>query len=131
VDPSTAILEVAVHKGFKALDTVPHVLTAATVAELASIHIVQPADVPNGNWLIPGYPSAGQQAFGDSLLSAHPFVRIPSTVSRHGWNLLFDASISKGKYSTQLQEPFALDPRLHPPSRQNCRIGMGATELAT
>jgi RES domain-containing protein len=107
------------------------VLTAATVAELASIHIVQPADVPNGNWLIPGYPSAGQQAFGDSLLSAHPFVRIPSTVSRHGWNLLFDASISKGKYSTQLQKPFALDPRLHPPSRQNCRIGMGATELAT
>ena len=27
IDPATAILEVAVHKGFKALDTVPHVLT--------------------------------------------------------------------------------------------------------
>jgi RES domain-containing protein len=39
VDPSTAILEVAVHKGFKALDTVPHVLTAAIVAEPASVHI--------------------------------------------------------------------------------------------
>ncbi|WP_394365137.1 RES family NAD+ phosphorylase [Pseudomonas canadensis] len=25
--PSTAILEVAVHKGFQALDTIPHVLT--------------------------------------------------------------------------------------------------------
>ena len=31
VDPATAILEVAVHKGFPALDTVPHVLTAMEV----------------------------------------------------------------------------------------------------
>ena len=28
-DPATAILEVAVHKGFHVLDTVPHVLTTA------------------------------------------------------------------------------------------------------
>jgi RES domain-containing protein len=29
IDPATAILEVAVHKGFKALDTVAHVLKAS------------------------------------------------------------------------------------------------------
>ena len=116
VDPSTAILEVAVHKGFRALDTVAHVLTAAIVAEPTTIHIVQPADVPNANWLRPGYPSAGPQAFGDTMLSAYPFVLLPSAVSTHSLNLLFDASISKGMYSIQLQEPFALDPRLHPPS---------------
>ena len=32
IDPSTAILEVAVHKGFRTLDTVPHVLTAFEIA---------------------------------------------------------------------------------------------------
>ena len=32
VDPATAILEVAVHKGFKALDIVPHVMTAVTIS---------------------------------------------------------------------------------------------------
>jgi RES domain-containing protein len=116
VDPSTAILEVAVHKGFKALDTVPHVLTAAIVAKPASVHVVHPADVPNANWLRPGYPSAGQQAFGDSLLSAYPFVVVPSAISSHSWNLLFDASISNAMYAMQLQEPFALDPRLHSPA---------------
>ncbi len=42
VDPATAILEVAVHKGFKALDTVAHILTAAIIAEPASIHVVDP-----------------------------------------------------------------------------------------
>ena len=33
LDPATAILEVAVHKGFRALDTVPHVLTALTITD--------------------------------------------------------------------------------------------------
>jgi RES domain-containing protein len=88
----------------------------ASEVRCSTVHIVRPADVANANWLRPGYPSAGQQAFGDSLLSAHPFVLIPSAVSTHSWNLLFDASISRCMYSMQLQEPFALDPRLHPPS---------------
>ena len=116
VDPATAILEVAVHKGFKSLDTVPHVLTSAVVINPASAHVVQPKSVPNGNWLRPGFPSAGQQEFGDNLLSAHPFVLIPSAVSIHSWNLLFDAEVANGLYSMQSQEEFALDPRLHPPS---------------
>ena len=52
VDPATAILEVAVHKGFRALDTVLHVLTAITVDPTA-VFVVDPAMIPNPNWLRP------------------------------------------------------------------------------
>src|SRR5690606_17642057 len=68
LDPATAILEVAVHKGFRALDTVAHRMTAAVIADTGDIHIVDPQTVPNRNWLRPGIPGAGQQAFGDELL---------------------------------------------------------------
>jgi RES domain-containing protein len=115
VDPATAILEVAVHKGFKALDIVPHVMTAITIATLVGVHIVDPASVPNSNWLRPGMPSAGQQGWGDSLLAVHPFVLIPSVVSIHSWNLVFVAARAAGRYSS-VQEAFALDPRLHLPA---------------
>jgi RES domain-containing protein len=115
LDPATAILEVAVHKGFVALDTVAHVLTAATVLDLSRTHIVQPDDVPNPNWLRPGVPGAGQQAFGDALLAEHPFVLIPSAVSTHSWNVIFIASIANAFYALRSQERFALDTRLHPP----------------
>lgn len=116
VDPATAILEVAVHKTFRALDTVRHVLTALKVHDASAIHVVQPEMVPNPNWLRPGIPGAGQQAFGDILLAAHLFVVIPSAVSTHSWNLIFDAARAKGAYSIELQERFALDTRLHPPA---------------
>ena len=36
LEPATAILEVAVHKKFKALDTAPHTLTSARVIDLSS-----------------------------------------------------------------------------------------------
>ena len=117
IDPATAILEVAVHKGFKALDTVPHVLTAMTIAEPSSVHVVDPASVPNPKWLRPGIPSTGQQAFGDALLARHKFVVIPSTVSTQRWNLIFVAPTPAGAYTVRSQQPFALDPRLHPPTR--------------
>ena len=42
VDPAAAILEIAVHKGFVALDTVPHILTAVTIIEPGSVHVVAP-----------------------------------------------------------------------------------------
>lgn len=114
IDPATAILEVAVHKTFRVLDTVPHVLTSVRLTNLAGVHVVQPGDVPNPNWLRPGIPSSGQQAFGDTLLAAHRFVLIPSTVSRHSWNLLFDPLRARGHYAMGTQERFALDTRLHP-----------------
>ncbi|WP_026605577.1 RES family NAD+ phosphorylase [Methylocapsa acidiphila] len=115
IDPATAILEVAVHKGFKALDTVPHVLTAVTITEPSSVHIVESAAVPNPNWLRPGIPSAGQQAFGDALLVRHKFVLIPSAVSTYSWSLIFVGTTAAGAYALRSQEPFALDTSLHPP----------------
>jgi RES domain-containing protein len=116
LDPATAILEVAIHKGFKALDTIPHVLTALTITDLPGVHVVDPASVPNANWLRPGFPSAGQQVFGDALLARHAFVVIPSAVSTHSWNVIFVTATAAGAYTPKIQERFALDPRLHPPS---------------
>ncbi|NNB42334.1 RES family NAD+ phosphorylase [Pseudomonas chlororaphis] len=117
LDASTAILEVAVHKGFKALDCLPHILTAARVLDPSKVHTVRPEDIPNPNWLIPGTPSHSQQAFGASLLEQHPFVLIPSSVSRHSWNLLINPLLATGLYELVLQERFALDGRLSPPER--------------
>ncbi|HXQ68118.1 MAG: RES family NAD+ phosphorylase [Alphaproteobacteria bacterium] len=114
IDPATAVLEVAVHTGFKALDTVPHVLTSMTIAERSSVYVVEPTSVPNPNWLRPGIPSAGQQAFGTALLAWHKFIVIPSAVSTHSWNLIFVRTSAAGAYAVKSQEPFALDPRLHP-----------------
>lgn len=114
LDPATAIVEVAVHKGFAALDTVAHVLTSAIIDCKVPLHVVWPQDVPNRNWLHPAPPSAGQQKFGDELLAAHGFVLLPSVVSTHSWNLIFLAG-SAG-YRIDFQERFALDTRLHPPT---------------
>jgi RES domain-containing protein len=114
IDPATAILEVAVHTGFKTLDTVPHVLTAIDITAPSSVHVILPAAIPDPNWLRPGIPGAGQQAFGDRLLAQHKFLLIPSTVSTHSWNLIFVATEAAGAYSLRLQEAFALDSRLHP-----------------
>jgi RES domain-containing protein len=115
-DPATAMLEVAVHVGFKVLDTVPYVISAARIPDIAEVHVVKPHDVPNPNWLRPGALSAGQQAFGDDLLGRHRFVAIPSTVSAHSWNLIINPLKAAGFYSVESQEPFALDTRLHPPA---------------
>ena len=112
LDPATALLEVAVHVGFTALDTVPHVLTALAIAEPSTIHVVKPETLDPA-WLKPGLPHEAQQVFGDSLLEAHDFIAIPSAVSRHSWNLVFDSTRAKGRYQMELQENFVLDPRLH------------------
>jgi RES domain-containing protein len=115
-DPAVTILEVAAHKTFKALDTVPHILTSLEVLSsvLNDIFIVKPDDLPNPNWLLSSTSSAGQKAFGDHLLAKHPFVVIPSVPAAHSWNLLFDANVAKGLYTLASQEPFGLDTRLHP-----------------
>ena len=117
LDPATAILEVAVHKTFGALDAAPHVLTSASILDPAKIHVVTAADVPNSNWLRPGVPSAGQQRFGDHLLAAHPFVLFPSVISTHSWNVVFAPGMAPGGYQLLTQDPFALDGRLNPPAR--------------
>lgn len=117
IDPSTAILEVAVHKGFKTLDTVSHVLTSFEITSPSTIHVVDASDIPNANWLRPGIPSAGQQRFGDALLADHTFFVIPSAVSWHSWNIVFDPDRAAGHYQRTMREDFALDTRLHPPAQ--------------
>jgi RES domain-containing protein len=82
----------------------------------ADIVVVHPDAVPNPNWLRPGTPSAGQQACGARLLAARRFVLIPSTVSTHRWNLIFDSARTAGAYAQLAQEQFVLDTRLHPPA---------------
>jgi RES domain-containing protein len=93
------------------------VLTSVRIEQPASVHVVQPKAVPNPNWLRPGYPSAGQQEFGDRLLVKHAFIVIPSVVSTHSWNLMFDPARAQGAYTLVKQESFALDTRLHRPRR--------------
>jgi len=114
-DPATAILEVAVHKGFAVLDTVPHVLTGARILDANHVRVVMPDEVPNAAWLRPGSPSRGQQAFGRALLDQHVFVLIPSAVSEESWNLLFNPNRAAEKYERETQRRFALDTRLNPP----------------
>lgn len=116
LDPATAILELAVHKGFAALDRVAHVLTSARIVDPGAVRVVTAEDVPNPHWLHPGAIGAGQQAFGDALLRAHRFVLVPSVVSGHSWNVLFEPGAARGRYDAVRQEAFALDPRLHPPA---------------
>ncbi|MBN9461305.1 MAG: RES domain-containing protein [Burkholderiales bacterium] len=114
LDAATAIIEVAVHKGFRALDTVPHVSTVLEIHDPEHVHVALPSEIPNATWLLPGIPSAGQQAFGASLLAAHRFIAIPSSASRQSWNLIFDPDRAKGSYAVVLQEPLAIDTRLNP-----------------
>ncbi|MGQ0565692.1 MAG: RES family NAD+ phosphorylase [Gemmobacter sp.] len=113
-DPSTAILENIVHRGLAELDAKPHVLTRAILGDPSLVHIVMPSEVPNPHWLVPSRPTDGQQAFGAAMLAAHVFVALPSVVSRHSWNVIFDPARAAGRYGAVMQEPVALDPRLHP-----------------
>lgn len=115
LDPSTACLEVAVHKGFEVLDRAPHFLTSARITDPACLRVVQPGDIPNPNWLCPAPLSRNQQAFGNDLLAQYGCFIIPSVVSRHSWNLVFDADRAEGLYEDVRQVRFALDTRLQPP----------------
>ena len=116
LDPGTAILEVAVHKGFATLNKVPHVLSSGVLrVSWHEVRVVPPDDVPNRLWLYPTAFSSAQQDFGRALLAAYDFVAIPSAVSRRSWNLLFDAARAAGKYGLSMQEALDLDPRLDPP----------------
>ena len=121
IDPATTILEVAVHKGLHVLDTVPHTLLSIEIADPFVVHVVDPAAIPNPNWLRPGTPSAGQQQFGDAVLAANPMALFPSVVSQHSWNLLLDVDAAAGSFRLHGAEAFALDPRLNPPARAGAK----------
>jgi RES domain-containing protein len=114
LDPATTILEVAVHKGFDVLDTMPYTLTCMTIPDPGRVKVVRPSDVPNPAWLHAGIPSAGQQAWGASLLTAHPFVAFPSVVSKSSWNVVFRPDVASGKYTLLEQDRLVIDGRLNP-----------------
>ncbi|MCR0982543.1 RES family NAD+ phosphorylase [Roseomonas populi] len=116
LDAATAILEVAVHKGFDTLDLLPHVLTSLVIPDPSGIFVVQPSEIPDPAWLHPRYSDPAQTAFGDSVLDQHPLVLIPSAVSTASWNLLIAPDRAAGRYTRRSQAPFSLDPRLVPPS---------------
>ena len=113
LDAATAILEVAVHKGFRQIAVQSHALTSAFINDAAAVHHVRPADIPDPSWLAPGEPVSVQQAFGDALLARHALVAIPSVVSRNSWNLLLAIPAATGAVTLRRQEAFVLDPRLH------------------
>jgi RES domain-containing protein len=112
---STAILEMAVHIGVRALTRVPHVVTRFEILDPARIHIVRREDVPNPHWLVPGSVSEGQQEFGRALIEKHDFVAVPSVVAPDAWNLVFEPSKCRALYASRAQIPLALDPRLDKP----------------
>jgi RES domain-containing protein len=116
LDPATTILEVAVHRGFKRMDTSAHVLTSFRVADPKDVFVLQAEQMPNPNWLRSGQPSAGQQAFGDELLKTHRFILVPSVVSTNSWNIVFVALRAHDSYQLRSQDAFALDTRLYPPA---------------
>jgi RES domain-containing protein len=101
-------------RSFDALDTVPHTLVEIEIIDPAQVHVLDAAAIPNPHWLRPGAAGAGQQAFGDALLVAHPMLVLPSVVSSHCWNLVFGAEGAAGRFELRRSEPFALDPRLNP-----------------
>jgi RES domain-containing protein len=112
IDPSTTILERAVHAGFAMLDAVPHVLTSFAIGDPKLVRVLRPEEMPDKAWLAPGLVDEAQQAFGDALLADHPFVAVPSVVSTRSWNLCFDPVKARGAYALLRQEKFTLDGRL-------------------
>lgn len=114
VDPSTCLIEVAVHRGFKVLDLQPHVLTSFEVTDRIGMRVVMPDEIPNPAWLHGGIPSANQQLWGADLLAQHGFVLFPSAVSHHSWNLVFEPQRASGRYRQRSQGRLSIDTRLNP-----------------
>ncbi len=115
LDAATAIVEVAVHKGFEVLDAKPHVLSCLALRSDVRIRVVRPEEVPNPNWLTPASASTGQQSFGGALLRQHPVVMIPSVAAQRSWNVLVNPEYEADVLVQMSQERFRLDTRLSPP----------------
>ena len=115
IDPSTCLVESAVHRGFKVLDTQPHMLTSIEIPDTTRVRVVMPDEIPNPAWLSGGTPSVHQQAWGAKLLGSHGFVLFPSAVSKRSWNLVFEPSMAHGRYKVRTQERLSVDTRFSPP----------------
>ncbi len=103
------------------MDSQPHRLIHARIGDPGAIHAVWPGDMPNAHRLNPGTPNSNRQRFGDELTLAHRFVLIPSVLSRHNWNVIFDTGAAGGGFGDVQSERFALDPRLQAQTLGRCR----------
>ena len=112
LDPATCLLEAAVHKGFDALDRVPHVLTSFELPDPGRVLVVRPEDLPNPRWLQSAQASAGQRRWGQERMSEHDLVVVPSTVSQRSWNLIFAIGPTR-RHRMRSQEALSLDTRLN------------------
>ena len=91
LDPATPILEIAVHTGFEMLDTVPHVITAARIRRHRRGSCGPTAatcQTPIGCGR--GFRARANRPSATIFFVNHRFVAIPSAVSTHSWNLIFD-----------------------------------------
>ena len=112
LDPATTILELAVHVGFSALDSMNRWLLEIEILDPADVHVLDPETVPNPRWLTSGSPTPAQQQFGAQLLDQHPYVVLPSAVSEKSWNLIINPILGKGRFREISRTKFGLDPRL-------------------
>lgn len=117
LDLSTSILELAVHKGFKVLDSEPHVVSCLEILEPTTMRVVRPEQLSHPAWLSGGIPSSHQQAFGADLLARHGVVILPSAVSQASWSLVFNPDTAAGRYRLVGQERLSIDTRLNPAVR--------------
>jgi RES domain-containing protein len=114
LDPATAILEIAVHVGFAALDAMDRWLLEIEILDPASVIAIHPNSIPNPRWLTSGSPTLAQQKHGAGLLDSHGIVAIPSAVSTKSWNVVIDPNLAAGKFKEVSRVKFGLDPRLAP-----------------
>ncbi len=113
LDPATCLVEAAVHRGFAALDTQPHVLSCLRI-DPSGLLVLMPDDLPNPAWLHGGVPSAGQQRFGAERLALHGVLVLPSAVSKPSWNLLIAPGPAAGRFELLHQQRLVVDVRLNP-----------------
>lgn len=114
IDPSTCLVESAVHRGFKVMDSHPHVLTSFQISDVRQVRVVMPDEIPNPAWLEGGTPSRNQQSWGADLLGLHGIVLFPSSVSKSSWNLVFEPALAAGRYHVRSQRRLSVDTRLSP-----------------
>jgi RES domain-containing protein len=114
LDPATAILELAVHVGFSALDKMERWLLEIEILDPASVIAIHPDSIPNPRWLTSSSPTLAQQNHGAELLDKHGIIAIPSAVSTKSWNVVIDPNKSAGMFKELSRSRFGLDPRLAP-----------------
>jgi RES domain-containing protein len=112
IDPSTCLVESAVHRGFKVLDSQPHVLTSLEILDVLAVRVVRREEVPNPAWLEGGMPSSHQQHWGAELLEDHGIVVFPSSVSKRSWSVVIHPMAAAGRFQMRAQERLSVDTRL-------------------